>query len=411
MQRGAAPTGASDRTGWFVVAGLFVTMAMSSGFAFYNLSVYMNALVETRGFSVASVSASTSVFFVTGGLAGMPVGWLVQRFDPRWTMTGGAVLAAAAVLLVGRVQSLTELYAVYVLFGMGNAGFGLVPGTTLVARWFERNRAIALSVTSTGLSVGGMVVTPLSAQLIERLGLPGAVPWLAAGLLLGVVPATWLLVRTPRDRHHAGADGAPLPGTPYGDAVRSRFFRGATAAYVGIMLAQVGGISHLYNLGDARVSSELAATAVSALAACSIGGRFLGGWLLSFVPARPFALVNCVLQALGLALLATAGSGTQLLLGAGLFGTCVGNLLMLQPLLIAEAFGVRDYGRIFATANLVTAAGPASGPLLLGFVHDLSDGYAGAYGAGAGAALAGFLLLLAAGPTRAKEPDRASGGP
>ena len=47
----------------------------------------------------------------------------------------------------------------------------------------------------------------------------------------------------------------------------------------------------------------------------------------------------------------------------------MGNLLMLQPLLIAEAFGVKDYARIFSVSNLMSSWGTAMGPAVLGFVY------------------------------------------
>ena len=51
-----------------------------------------------------------------------------------------------------------------------------------------------------------------------------------------------------------------------------------------------------------------------------------------------------------------------------LFGATIGNILMLQPLLIAERFGVRDYPRIYSRAQLFGLVGTAGGPLLLGLV-------------------------------------------
>ena len=44
------------------------------------------------------------------------------------------------------------------------------------------------------------------------------------------------------------------------------------------------------------------------------------------------------------------------------FGLTIGNILMLQPLLIAERFGVRDYPRIFSRSQFIAVAGTAGGP-------------------------------------------------
>ena len=49
----------------------------------------------------------------------------------------------------------------------------------------------------------------------------------------------------------------------------------------------------------------------------------------------------------------------QLWIGAGMFGFTVGNLLMLQPLMLAQAFGVMDYPKIFSLSQAVSTLGIA----------------------------------------------------
>jgi hypothetical protein len=77
-----------------------------------------------------------------------------------------------------------------------------------------------------------------------------------------------------------------------------------------------------------------------------------------------------------------------------LFGATIGNILMLQPLLIAERFGVRDYPRIFSRSQLYAVVGTAGGPLLLGAVYDLSgSSYVIPYLIAAACSLAGAIAL------------------
>ena len=400
--------------GWYVVAALFVMLTTASGLAFYNLSVYMNALVVSHGFPVGSVSTAIAVFFVASGLAGLGAARMIQDRDPRWTIAFGGIVGALALLALGRVETLWQLYLVYGLFGIGHACAALVPATTLVARWFHARRAIALSVASTGLSIGGVLVTPASVSLIASVGLEGAAPWLALAWLLGIVPVTALVVRAAPDAGHPQpSDPAPgrveiESGWTRAEAVRSRFFLLVTLAWVLLMLAQVGGISHLFNLVATRSDAAVGASAVSLMASASIVGRFVGGWLISRFDTRVFALVCVVGQAASMSLLALAATPTLLLVAAGLFGSTVGNLLMLQPLLLAEAFGVRDYGRIFSLSQLLTTLGVAAGPALLGLLYDGFGGYTPAFGLAVCASVGALLALLGMGPLPDPEgPDSA----
>ena len=96
------------------------------------------------------------------------------------------------------------------------------------------------------------------------------------------------------------------------------------------------------------------------------------------VPALRFALALMLMQAAGLALLAVAEDRAQILVGTVVFGVTMGNSLMMHPLLLAERFGTRDYGRIYSTSQLVTVMGVASCPALIGVLYEASGGYAAA---------------------------------
>lgn len=182
--------------GWYVVAGVFMMLLVSSGIGFYGLGVYLRALTVEQGFSVGAVSGATALFFAVAGLTGIPVAAVIARRDARPVIAGGALACGVALLLLGRVEREWQAYAVYALFGAGFAACSLVPGTTLVTRWFARRRAVALSIATTGLSAGGVAITPFLTTLVADRGLRAVTPYLAVGFVLGVVPVTALLLRS-----------------------------------------------------------------------------------------------------------------------------------------------------------------------------------------------------------------------
>ena len=400
--------------GWWVVAAVLVMLSVASGLGFYNLTVFLEALSRERGFSISSASGATALFFAVAGLAGVGVASLVSRYDPRLTIAGGAVVAAAALALLGQVGEVWQLYAVYALFGLGFAGSALVPGTTLVTAWFARRRSTALSVATTGLSLGGVVITPVCAALIADRGLAAVAPWLGLAYLVGVLPVTALLVRArPADLGlHPDGDPAPLPGAATGpagllraEAVRTRDFRVITLVHLLAMAAQVGALAHVFTLVAGRLDAVQAGAAVSVIAVSSMLGRLAGGVVLLHVGTRPFAAGLLVLQGGALLALGLGERGDVLLPAAAVFGATVGNVLMAHPLLLSEAFGVRDYARIFSSSNLLATAGTATGPALLGVLRDATGSYAVSFGAAFAVSLAAAAVLLtlarpaAGGPT------------
>ncbi|MEN9804807.1 MAG: hypothetical protein RIS41_1654, partial [Actinomycetota bacterium] len=154
--------------GWRVVAACFVILTTTAGLGFYGLAVYLNTFSRELGWEVSSVSLATTIFFLVGGVNGLLVARLIARFDARWVIAGGGVVGALALLLFGAVSEKWHLYVVYVLFSIGWSAAGLIPASTIVTRWFQARRAYALSIASTGLSVGGIAITPWAKVLLDR---------------------------------------------------------------------------------------------------------------------------------------------------------------------------------------------------------------------------------------------------
>jgi MFS family permease len=394
--------------GWQVVGASFWILGVSSGLGFYALAIYLDALTDQRGFSVGQVSAANFCFFVTGGMAGLLAARLIARHDVRVVMAGGAALAGVALGLIGEADELWALCALYIVFGLGWALCGLVPSMTLVTRWFHKRRSMALSIASTGLSVGGIVCTPIVKRALEENDLASVMPWIGAVFAVAIIPVALLLaIPSPESVGQLpDGDAAPVGGGPvtvtgldFHKAVHSRYFVCVTAAYVLVMASQVGGISHLVKLANENVDTSTGALVLSVLACASVVARLLGGWVVTKVPMTGFTAGLAALQGVALASLAWVDSRMGMLLLAAFFGITIGNLLMLQPLLIAEAFGVRDYARIYSRSQFVSTLGVAFGPLLLGLVHDAVDGYEFAYTLAAVLSIGGALLLVASGPT------------
>lgn len=405
--------------GWKIVAALLVVLTFAAGLSFYNHAIYLNALSAQPAFTVSSASLAVSVFFLSSGVAGLLVARWVQTFDPRISFSVGAILCWLSLSSLAIVHNLWQLLVVYMVFGAGFAASALLPATTLITRWFRRRRAVALSVASTGLSLGGVVVTPVSALMVERLGFQTAAPLLGLLYLVGVIPVAWIWLRPDPASLGLEVDGGILPASgedaaqatgkhhvpdihdhniPFREALRGRLFWAICLAYIFVMLAQVGGIAHQYGLARELLSESQTALVVAILPVASIIGRLIGGWLVGQVSIRLFAIAMMVMQACSLAVLSGGFSVWSLCIGLFLFGSSVGNLLMLQPLLIAEAFGVLDYARLFSISNLMSSWGTAAGPALMGIAYASSGNhYALPYLVAASAGALGLALFLSGG--------------
>jgi MFS family permease len=394
--------------GWKVVAACFVLLTTSAGLGFYGLAVFLNTFSRELDWQVSSVSLATTLFFLVSGIAGVFVAQLIERVDARIVVCAGAAIGAVSLSLFGQITQKWQLYVVYIVYAIGWSAAGLVTASTIVTRWFQTRRAVALSIASTGLSAGGIILTPVAKWLLDNRGLSGAAPWLAGLWLLGVVPLTLLWLKPDPARlgwHPDGVrvtSGGPTPsfhGTPYSEAVVTRFFVAVTIGYVMVLGSQVGAIQQLVKLIEERTDRATATLATTVLAATSVVARLLGGRLVDRVGTLRLAFVLAGMQACAMVVLAFAESTALAFTGIIILGATIGSILMMQPLLISERFGVRDYPKIFSRTQLYTTFGTAGGPLLLGWLRDSAGGYRTSYLVAAVFSLGGAIVLSSSGPT------------
>ena len=391
--------------GRWVLGACFTLLTFSSGLGFYGLAVYLQAFSSERQWSVSSISLATTLFFLVGGISGVWIAKFIAKHDVRIMVLGGACLATIALFSMRFVEHRWQLFAVYIFYSLGWSASGMGPITTVVTRWFHVRRAGALAIASTGLSMGGIVVTPFIKWILDSQGIHNGSPWLALIWFCGTVPVTLFLLRAFPQPYGWLPDGAraepgqvgDISGTPLNEAVRTKFFRAVAIGYIFALGAQVGGALQLVKLVEERTDRSTATLATIILSSMSIISRFVAGRVIPRVDMTKFTVGLAIVQGLSLASMALNESRIGLLLSIALFGVTIGNMVMMQSLLIAERFGVRDYPRIAARSGLISFSGTALGPLLLGWLYDVAGGYRSSYLAAAACSLIGATMFSFAG--------------
>jgi MFS family permease len=396
--------------GW-VLGACFVLLTISAGLGFYGLAVYLQAFSRELGWSVSSISSATTFFFLVGGVSGIPIAKFIAKHDVRIMIVGGATVASLALFSMRFVEHRWQLFVVYCFYALGWSACGMGPVTTVVTRWFQVRRASALAIASTGLSMGGIVVTPFIKWILDSQGIYNGSPWLAAIWFFGTVPITLLLLRAFPQSYGWLPDGvrtepgevAKISGMALIDAVRSRFFKAITFGYIFALGAQVGGALQLVKLVEERTDRSTATLATIVLSSMSIVSRFAAGRIIPKLNMTRFTVGLAAMQGISLASLGLINNRIGLLIAIGLFGVTIGNMVMMQSLLLAERFGVRDYPRIAARSGLISFSGTALGPLLLGWLYDVAGGYRSSYLAAGVCSIFGAILFSLAGSASQRE--------
>jgi MFS-type transporter involved in bile tolerance (Atg22 family) len=117
------------------------------------------------------------------------------------------------------------------------------------------------------------------------------------------------------------------------------------------------------------------------------------------VDKRRLALVLFLVQA-GIYLLFAEVSGRAAFYAVALvFGFTIGNVFMMQSLLVGELFGLRSFGSVFGMLGLMVQPAAGLGPYAMGLLFEFFGGYEPAL-----RVLAVLALLAASVLTRVKPP-------
>ena len=179
--------------GYWLIGAAFVAQFVSIGMYSYVLGAFMIPMTEELGWSRADFSLTRTIGQLVMAGVGVFVGVDVDRLGGRPVVLIGATILMLSLMAHTWVESLWMwwlLNGVCVTVGCAMVG-NLVVNVTL-SKWFVVNRGKAIAFAAMGVSLGGVIIMPLSTWLVDTLGWREA--WIWLGLLSGVLmypPARW----------------------------------------------------------------------------------------------------------------------------------------------------------------------------------------------------------------------------
>ena len=382
--------------GWWVVAACFLEMFVTIGVPFYELSIFMPSLEKEFGWSAAALSGIYSTLLVSYALALPAVGYLNDYLGAKQALLIGPLGMAVCFALVTGVSSVRTLYCIYAVIGALAGLSGYVPASALICKWFIRNRGLAVGVAVSGVAVGPLTTSVLLEWLIRTSGWRAAYFSVSAYCIALVPLLAYLLVDDPSDLglqpygHEDEAAEAGIAVDPtassrsgfsVGAALHTRAFWLLTAATALWVSAESGVIAQMVPMMiEARYAPTVAALALGLTIGISAVGRIGFGFVSDHFDRRLgyMAAIICVAISMG-ALLEMHDSALWLVVFITLFGLGMGGYFVLPVTLLAEYFGQKSLGRLFAVLITASVVGGSIGPIAVGRVHDVTASYFGAY--------------------------------
>jgi MFS family permease len=373
--------------GWVIVLIGFLCVFMTGATTFWAIPVFVDPMSADTGWSHTSIVVALSVRFIMSAFGGLFLGRLVdQSGGAARILLVGVLLDAALLLAIRWVSSPLQFIVLYGVAG-GLAGTGVrIVMATLTAKWFVARRGTAVGFSANGGGFSAIIMSPITALLIEQFGWRDA--WGILGIIMAVilVPLVPLAVRAPEDMG-LQPDNGVVPRSAIRSAAAERSFALTEVVrtwqfwllLIGVALGNYSLQLHTYvmvpHFEDIGFSSTTAASALSVYGFTSIGMRFFWGILGDRMSVRITIIVQSVLTAIGAFLLLQVGGVGSLYVIMAFQGMMLSGFPPLQLLVWPEFFGRMHIGSIVGVTQFVTSVLGASGPLLAALIYDQTGSY------------------------------------
>ncbi len=362
--------------------------ALMAGVFTYGFQAFFVPLTQELGAGRAALAGAISLASLEGGALGPAQGWLVDHFGPRRMKLVGIAIMGTGFIFLSRIDSLLQFYLVFVLL------IGLWSGLafnqtifTAVAYWFVRKRGRALGLTLGGIGLGGFIV-PVVAFMIGHFGWRGAS--MLCGFLVWVVgvPVAFVMRRRP-EIYGLLPDGEATPSSAHPaagqddeeeysvvEALRTPAFWlvSITWAFRSFLVTTIA--THFIPfLEDRGFTRQVAANFVAVMAVVSIVGRLGFGSLGDRFPKSAILVISNTTMACAVFVLVLTPSLWGVVLFVLVYGPTQGGGAPLLYSLVGDFFGRRNYGTIQGYVSVVLLVGTVGGPVLAGYLFDITGSY------------------------------------
>lgn len=157
--------------GWLIVAVCMI-MIFGASLVSTGMSIGINALHRDYGMSGTETSAIITVCSAVAFISTC----FADRFYKRLGLRNGMFVAVASGCIAFLIYTLADgtqyIYYIGSIFGGVTYGLGfMLPASLLMRRWFTTNRALALSICSSGSGLSIAIGSPILETIIENIGL------------------------------------------------------------------------------------------------------------------------------------------------------------------------------------------------------------------------------------------------
>ncbi len=333
---------------WVRLIASVIAMMMIANLQ-YSWSLFVKPIMGATGWKLSQVQLGFTLFIAFETWA-MPLsGWLMDRFGPRIFMSISAVLCGAGWAGMGHAKTLTELYTLYSIAGLG-AAMIYCGSTTVGLKWFPDKLGLASGLIAAGFGSGAALFVYAIAYVIRVENYRAA--FLYTGVVQGIVifcVAQLLVNPAPNDPEIAGKKRvSKFKLRSHAEQFTSLEMLQTPQFYVLYMMMLMMGIGGL--MATAQVASVADTLGISKAALtlaifinplANGSGRIFWGWVSDHMGRERTMIVAFLIQAFALVSVLYFGNHSTvgfIVLLAIVFFTW-GEIYSIFPAISADFFG------------------------------------------------------------------------
>jgi len=399
-----------NRYAWIILIGCCALTA-GTGLVLNTCGQWFVSVTTELEVGTAQLALFVTILGICMAIASPFVGKFMAKYNLRLLLTGCWLVVLLGLAAMSFYTEVWHWYISGAIMGFAGAFCFLIPAPVILGNWFMKRNGLAVGIAMSFSGISAAIANPIFAAAISNFGWRTAYLIAAVTVAVIVFPSTLFVLRfKPADKglkpygyeetseekssSSAGTAAITVTGVSSKTAFRSPSFWLLFAMSSFFMF-----LAGFAQLMPSYVSSVGLLGIVGFVATMSMVGNLTGklglGAISDKLGGRRSSVIGLTLVTIGFLLLILGGAKEIFALSGALFyGVSLSLASVASPILVREAFGVKDFGNIYSKINIGISAIGAIGTTVVGLIYDLAGSFIPAFWSGIGLCIVCAILML-----------------
>ena len=374
---------------WFMFIGCCIMQFTIVGAVINGAGLFYTPICDELGFGRGELALYNTISSTMMALAAPFWGKVMNKLPIKPLLAGCLITDSVALLALSRATQLWHWYVAGFFMGIANSVLCMLITPVILNNWFQKNLGLVTGIAMSFSGIGGAVINPVNAAIIEKFG------WRTAQTVVALMPVVLVLpfvlmfyYMRPEDKgiKAFGAEESvlsskknALSGMTLQQALKSVLFP-LVIVYAALGSFGAGFPNFLSSIAvSLGKTMSYGATLASMAMIGNIAGKLVLGWINDkFGIKMASASATIFLLVCHVCLFAGVQGNVSLLLSAGAFlsGTAMSLSSVMIPLISKYVFGEKEYSSIYSYVSMGSSLAIAAASSIIGFTYDIFGTYA-----------------------------------